>query len=115
MHELGIAQSILETAEETLRQHPRARLAKVGLRLGVLAGVDRESLDFCFGVLVRDSPHAGAQLEIDWRPMVHECLACHREFAVENWILRCPRCGGGDTRFRSGRELEVAYLELEEP
>jgi hydrogenase nickel incorporation protein HypA/HybF len=115
MHELSIAQAILETAEETLRQRPGAKLAKVGLRLGELAGVDRESLAFCFEVLVRDSPHAGAQLEIDWQPLVHECLECRREFPVREWDRRCPWCGAGDTRFRSGRELEVAYLELEEP
>ncbi len=115
MHELSIAQAILETAEATLRQHPGARLAKVGLRLGELAGVDRESLAFCFEVLVRDSAHAGAQLQIDWQPLTHECLACHREFPVRDWDRRCPGCGAGETRFRSGRELEVAYLELEEP
>lgn len=115
MHELGIAQSVIEAAEETLRLHPGARLAKVCVRIGELAGVDRESLSFCFDVLIRESPHAGASLEIDWRPLIHRCPACQREFPVADWNTRCPACGADDTHFVSGRELEVAYLELEEP
>lgn len=115
MHEMGIAQSILETAEETLRAHPGARLTRVNVRVGELAGIDRESLTFCFEVLTRDTAHAGAVLEVDWRPLAHQCLACEREFTVAQWKLDCPSCGSTETRLRSGDELEVAYLELEEP
>ncbi|MFN0167789.1 MAG: hydrogenase maturation nickel metallochaperone HypA [Bryobacteraceae bacterium] len=115
MHEMDIAQSILESAEETLRQHPGAKLAKVNVRVGELAGIDRESLSFCFEVLTRDTALAGVVLEVDWRPLTHQCLGCEREFTVVDWKLDCPSCGSGETRFRGGDELEVAYLELEEP
>ncbi len=52
MHELSIADSILGAVRTEAARRPGARVAKVGLRLGELSGVDRESLSFCFEALV---------------------------------------------------------------
>jgi hydrogenase nickel incorporation protein HypA/HybF len=56
MHEMGIAASVLEAIEKEMKSYPGHRVAKVGLRIGQFAGVDAESVRFCFDVMVR---HAG--------------------------------------------------------
>jgi len=66
MHEMGIASSILEATRKEAARH-RARPARVCVRLGEWAGVDTESLRFCFEALVAGTDHAGLQLEIDYR------------------------------------------------
>jgi hydrogenase nickel incorporation protein HypA/HybF len=65
MHEMGIASSVLEAVEREVHRYPRHRAAKVGLRLGEFAGVDAESLRFCFEALVKDSPFDPLELEIE--------------------------------------------------
>ena len=65
MHEMGIASSVLEALHEELHRHPGYRPAKVGLRIGEYAGVDRESLKFCLDTLVKDTPFEPLELVIE--------------------------------------------------
>jgi Zn finger protein HypA/HybF involved in hydrogenase expression len=65
MHEMGIASSILDAVQKELQRYPGYRAAKVKVRIGEFAGVDRESLSFCFGAIVKDSPFAPLELGIE--------------------------------------------------
>ena len=64
MHELGIADSVLEAVRERGAAE-RAKIVKVGVRIGPFAGVNRESLCFCFDSLVKDSEFEPLTLEIE--------------------------------------------------
>ncbi len=76
MHEVGIAESILEAVRTEAALHSPARPVKVGVRIGALAGIDPDSLAFCFEALVKGSdlaplaldiePAAADQLEFAW-------------------------------------------------
>ena len=79
MHEMGIASSILEAVQTEAKRHPGSRVLKVGLRLGEYAGVDTESLRFCFDVLKEDADLAKAELEIDYQPASTELQLSHLE------------------------------------
>ena len=87
MHEMGIANSILEAIHQELHRYPGQRAAKVALRVGEFAGVDPDSLKFCFEALVKGTEFDPLELEIQW----------------------CGAAGG-----RRGDELDMAYLELED-
>jgi len=114
MHEMSVAQSVLESVQPVLRERPGARLRKIGLRIGAWSGVDSGSLSFCFECLVKDTPWEGVGLEIAHCPVRRLCLRCQKEFTAEDFDSDCPRCGPGESRFAGGDELEVAYVELEE-
>ena len=62
MHELGIAQSILEAVDKEAARHPGARPVKVGVRIGPMSGVNRESLSFCFEIAAGDE---GLALDVE--------------------------------------------------
>jgi len=62
---MGIASSVLEAVHRELHRYPGQRATKVGLRIGLFAGVDAESLQFCFEALVKESPLAPLALEIE--------------------------------------------------
>lgn len=115
MHEMSIATSILDAVRGEAALRPGARVVKVGLRLGELAGVDRDSLGFCFESLVSGSDLAPLALEIDYRPRRQRCASCGKEFEASGYDLACPACGNTETRLAGGDEMELAYLELEEP
>jgi hydrogenase nickel incorporation protein HypA/HybF len=115
MHELSIATSILETVQAEAARRPGARFVKVGLRVGELAGIDTEALSFSFDALVKSSELEPLQLEIEFCPRRHRCPKCEEEFVVREYVTACPKCGETRTQFAGGDELDIAYLEIEEP
>ena len=115
MHELSIANSVLEALRAEVGQRPGARLCKVGLRIGELAGVDPEALSFSFSVLVRGTEFERVALEIESSAHRQRCPQCGRTFTVVNYDVACPDCGAARTECIGGDELELAYLELEQP
>jgi hydrogenase nickel incorporation protein HypA/HybF len=115
MHELGIANSILEGVDAEVRRRPGVRPLKVGVRVGELAGLDPDALRFAFEALTIDTPLAGLELDIEYRASRSRCRDCSHEFEVRNFELLCPACGSLSTDRISGDELDFAYLEIEEP
>ena len=65
MHELSIAVSIVDIAQEQLSRHGGERVRAVHLELGPLAGVAREALLFSFGLASEGTPVEGSQLIIE--------------------------------------------------
>jgi hydrogenase nickel incorporation protein HypA/HybF len=64
MHEIGIANSILDAVRNEAKSHAPARPSKVGVKIGEMAGVDPDSLAFCFEALVKGSDLEPLELEI---------------------------------------------------
>jgi len=114
MHEMGIANSVIETVRAEAARHPGCRVRKVGLRIGELAAVDSESLRFCFEALTRETDLESLELEIETRPRRHRCGNCGTEFNVKDYDFACPHCARLNSQCISGDELEMAYLEVEE-
>lgn len=115
MHEVGIANSVLQAVETEAARHPGAVVHKVGVRVGELAGVDPGALAFSFEAITAGTEWRHLVLEIEIRPRMHGCPSCGLNFRVTDYQFACPECGALQTRCVSGDELELAYLELEEP
>ena len=115
MHEMGIANSILNGVDKELRLRPGSRAVKVGVRIGELAGVDPDALSFAFEALTIDTPRAGMKLDVKYVAPRSVCRDCRLEFEVRNYELLCPSCGSMATDRISGDEMEFIYLEIEEP
>ena len=49
MHEMSIAEGILDVALDTLRQHDATVIHSIQLDLGLMSGVEPDSLLFCLG------------------------------------------------------------------
>ena len=105
MHELSIANSVVDAARAEIEKRPGARLLKVGLRVGELAGVDPDALTFSFQALVKGTELEPATLEIEARPRRHRCRECALEFVVRDYDTLCPDCGAARTECISGTEL----------
>jgi len=114
MHELGIANSVLEAVRTEMGLHPGTYPCKVGVRIGEMAAVDPESLRFCFEAIISHTDLESLELGIEFCPRRHRCLLCGSEFIVRDYDSRCPQCATLETTCISGDELELAYLEVEE-
>ncbi len=115
MHELSIATSILGAVAKEAEKRPKSRIMKVGLRIGELAGVDCDALTFGWEVITKDSDWNGLALEIEHVPRRQRCTGCAYEFAAPDFMTACPKCSDQMTVTIAGDELDIAYLEVEEP
>ena len=68
MHELSIALSIVEGAREEAERHGGGRVAAVHLKLGPLAGVAREALEFSYDLACEGSELEGSRLVVEPAP-----------------------------------------------
>lgn len=114
MHEMAIANSILEAVRAEALRLPGQRVSKVGVLIGELAGVDPDALQFCFEALVLGTDFAPLALEVEYRPRRQKCDACGHVFGASLENFPCPQCGAADSQFAEGDELQLAYLEVED-
>jgi hydrogenase nickel incorporation protein HypA/HybF len=115
MHEAGIAEGIIETAERHLQGVPHGPVRRLLVRIGELAGVNPDSLDFAFECLSRGTGVEGARLEIERIPLTVECDACGRRTPVADYVFRCGACGAESVRVATGRELEFVSIDVDDP
>jgi hydrogenase nickel incorporation protein HypA/HybF len=113
MHELSIAQSIIEIAEEKAREENSLCIQTIKIRLGEFTTVVRDALEFAFEVARRETLAENARLEIESVPMVLRCVTCGSVTdPMREVCLICPRCGL-PLEIVLGEELQVEYIEVE--
>ncbi len=113
LHELAIAESVIEIVTEEAGKHSLERINKVRIQVGELAAVVPESLTFCLDLLCRDTIAEGAVFEIETVGIVARCDKCDLTFDVRDQVFRCPRCAEPTMELLSGRELSVTSIEGE--
>lgn len=114
MHELSIAQNIVEIIGQYVPADRRHTVRTVRVRVGELAGVVPDSLAFCFSAVTAGTPMATALLEIDRVPFILRCGACLQETPAEPGFARCPQCGSADTTVIAGTELQVVTIDVDD-
>lgn len=115
MHELSIAEHLIEAAERAARTAGATAVVRVRLRLGEWAGVDAHALRFGFEVLAHGTLLDGAWFEVEEIAARARCRACGAESATDG--IRsgvCGQCGSAHFQLTSGRELEIVELEIVE-
>ena len=114
MHELSVAQQIIEVAEEQARNSGLSSITAIKVRIGGLTTIVPEALDFCFGFAKEDTLASDANLTIEEVKAEGRCNACESVFLVEDaFFLVCPSCGATDTTLLKGRELDLLSIEGE--
>jgi len=100
---------------ESLAAYPGARVKEVRLRVGVLASVIPESLEFCYGLATEGTALLGSKLVVDVLPVVMHCPVCNKDVELKGvQSFHCPTCGEPAVDIRQGRELEVDSIEIDE-
>ena len=113
MHEMSLAEGILQLLEDAARRENARRVSAVFLEIGQLASVEVESLRFCFDAVVRGTIAAEAVLEIVRVPGQGWCIDCCETVALSERFGACPKCGGHRVQMTGGDDMRVAELEVE--
>ncbi|MBM3163571.1 MAG: hydrogenase maturation nickel metallochaperone HypA [Chlorobi bacterium] len=114
MHEMSVALSIIEAVDEKARLEGAGRISEIELVVGRLAGIDAESLKFCFSAAARDSLAEHAVLAVREREGQGLCTACGSSFPLAFHIAECPVCRSFSVRIVSGDEFFIQSITIEE-
>ena len=112
MHEIGIAQNVLDMAIQSAQASGARQIHEVRIRVGTMTGVVAESLQFAFEALREGTIAAAAGLKIEPVSAACWCAQCQAEFPAEDWRYECPQCHRLSSELRRGTELEMASVEI---
>jgi hydrogenase nickel incorporation protein HypA/HybF len=114
MHELSIAMSIADMAQEEAELR-NVRIATVHVEIGPLSGVVAEALLFSYEMACTGTRLEGSRLVIKEVPIEVYCPTCkmQRILSSMQWFC-CPACGTPTADVIHGRELAITAMEVQD-
>lgn len=114
MHELSIAQNIIEIVHQYVPEDELENVEKVCIKIGEVAGIVTESLRFGYSALISGTPLKNSSLEIENIPFIIKCSKCGSECSSSSGITICSVCGSNETKILSGLEMQITEVLLSE-
>jgi len=114
MHELSVAQSIIEIIHQSVPEQEWNQVTAIRLKIGAVAGIVPDSLEFSFNAITAESALSNARLITEYVPFRVHCRTCDINSENEEGFAVCDKCGSTDIQILSGTELQIKEIELEE-
>lgn len=114
MHELSIAQNIVDIIHQYVPLNERQRVRSVFTIVGEHSGIVADSLTFSYQAITAATDLQNSALVIEHVPFTVRCKECGAESRTEMGSIQCPACKGLDTQVLSGTELRVSEIEMED-
>jgi hydrogenase nickel incorporation protein HypA/HybF len=113
MHEMSIAESLVELIEEEGRAQGFSRVKQIRVKVGALGHVEPAALLFCFDAVSHGTVAEGARLELETVAGEGWCPLCRRTVAIAERYGLCPACRQSHVRLTAGEEFRLTELEVE--
>jgi len=113
MHEMSLAEGVLQLVEDTAKRESARRVKLVVLEIGRMSSVQPEALRFCFDAVTRGSIAEDAVLEIVDVPGAGWCMQCAATVPMSELYGACPTCGSHQVQPTGGTEMRVKEIEIE--
>jgi hydrogenase nickel incorporation protein HypA/HybF len=112
MHELTLAGNIIKIVASEAGRAGVASVQEVCLEIGLLAGVEYDSLEFALKALVSGTVMETAAITIEKPGGAAKCNSCGYEFPFGNFMGSCEMCGSVDLQIVRGNELRVKSISI---
>jgi len=112
MHELSIAQSIVDIASEEAVKAEAVSISKIELDIGLLAGIEFDAFDFAWPEAIKDTVLENAERTINKISGKAKCGKCSHIFDMQDYFELCPKCGAFENDVISGKELKIRSIEI---
>jgi hydrogenase nickel incorporation protein HypA/HybF len=114
MHEMSIAQSLIELACEKALEENAVHVSQLNIRVGRLAGVVKNALLLSFDVAAEGTACAGAILSVEEVPVTLWCDTCNKaQDPINAFHFACSQCESPSTKIVTGQELDLVSIEIE--
>lgn len=134
MHEMALADAVIQAALQTARREGISRLTRIVVRIGELQQITIATFEFALKELMpAGEPRlAGTRIELEVESARFRCRPCGREFALgdiegpggereseaihfvpelAHGFLSCPGCGSPDFEVLQGRGVVLQTVE----
>lgn len=115
MHEVSIAQSIVDTLEAEMEEEQYASVREIHVKVGILSSIEHKLLEHVFGFVTEGGPFEKSRLCTQLVEVVAKCEKCGDNFKVENYHFVCPQCDTPSSTIVEGNELTIYKIIMEEP
>lgn len=116
MHELSIAMSIADIAQEEAQKLHATEVLDIEIEVGLWAGVDCDALLFSldaakqYSALLKNS-----RINIIRKEPLMYCAGCNQEFRPDvQYTTNCSLCNSEKIKLIQGRELAVLSLNIKD-
>lgn len=113
MHEMSLAEGILNIVEDAARAQTIDRVKEITLEIGALSGVEVDALTFCLDMVLKGSVAEGAKVELQRVPGLGWCMQCAENVPINALFDACPKCGSYQVQAVGGTEMRVKDLLVE--
>jgi hydrogenase nickel incorporation protein HypA/HybF len=113
MHEYSLVQALLRRVEEEARSRDATAVHRITVRIGPLAGVERDLFTTAYHLCRPGTLCADADLVIAGEAVTWHCDVCGAVIPAGN-VLTCPTCAL-PARLAGGDALVLERIELEVP
>lgn len=111
MHEVSIAEDIIEIIKAEMPKYNITKIDSIKIRIGNMSQVMPDALIFGFEFLSKGTQFENAKIIIERVPTKGRCRNCGCEFVIEDIMDNCPECGEIYIDIISGKELEILEFE----
>ncbi len=115
MHELSLAQGLVEQVERVAENEGAGRVVRIVIRIGKYSGVERDAFEFAFPCAAENTLAQDVELIIEELPATVVCCSCKAISHPEIANLACTRCGSTKVEITGGHEFLIQSIELELP
>lgn len=113
MHEVALAQSIMDIVLDAARSHGAERIGLVRLVVGQMTCVAPDSLLFAFQALSRGTEAEGAKVDFELVALEVQCEECGLLGPVDDPpFIVCSGCHSSRVKIVKGREIKVKSIEV---
>ena len=113
MHEVSIANSIIETVQNLLPLGTNEYVSAVQIKVGELSSIEIDSLRFSFDIIKAKTPLHQAELKIEVIEGEAQCIVCNEIFSMHSYATPCPNCNSYHINILQGKEMKIVSFETE--
>ena len=113
MHELSLAESLVEIIEDQVRKNGASKVTSVTVLIGEMSGVQKDAMEFCLPEATRNSVAENANFIIKEEKLEVLCQSCGKLSNPDIYFLACEHCESSDVRVTKGKDFKLLSLDVE--
>jgi hydrogenase nickel incorporation protein HypA/HybF len=120
VHEYSLADGIIKTVLSVANENKATKVSRVNVEYGLFSLVEAPQLDFCLGLIAKDTILNDAEFVLERNNGKIKCNECGYEGEpqiAEDDLLRlmmfsCPKCESSRTTILDGRQIIISSIDI---